>query len=320
MERCLQLARNAQGNTFPNPLVGCVIVHDGRIIGEGWHRKAGEPHAEVLAIASVKTPSLLPQSTLYVSLEPCNHFGKTPPCVDLILQHRIPRVVVGSVDPFSQVAGKGIERLRKSGCEVRVGVLEKECRELNKRFFTFHTKKRPYVTLKWAQSRDGFIAPLPRTSKEIVRISNSYAHQQVHRLRSQEASILVGTNTALWDNPQLDVRFWKGRNPIRLVVDRDLKIPLTHHLWKDPIPTIFFTEASAEKVTDHAELVSVDFSAPLPLQILRVLYEKKIQSVLVEGGTNLLQQFINADLWDEAIVYEGDMFLKLGVKAPRITS
>lgn len=317
MRRCLQLARIAQGNTYPNPLVGCVIVHNGKIIGEGWHKKAGSPHAEVQAIGSVKDKSMLSQSTLYVNLEPCNHFGKTPPCVDIILKYRIPKVVVGISDPFSQVAGKGIKRLQSSGCEVVVGVLERECYQLNKRFFTFHLKKRPYIILKWAESEDGFIAPVSSENQKITRISNIYAHQQVHQIRAEEASILIGTNTALQDNPQLNTRLFKGKNPIRLVIDRTLKIPKSYHLWSDGIPTIFFTEkVNIDLISPHIELVNLDFSCPLPQQIIAYLYNKQIQSVLVEGGTILLQQFIDSGLWDEVIVYKGDVRLQGGVKAP----
>lgn len=317
MRRCLQLARIAQGNTYPNPLVGCVIVHNGKIIGEGWHKKAGSPHAEVQAIGSVKDKSILSQSTLYVNLEPCNHFGKTPPCVDIILKYRIPKVVVGISDPFSQVAGKGIKRLQSSGCEVVVGVLERECYQLNKRFFTFHLKKRPYIILKWAESEDGFIAPVSSENQKNTRISNIYAHQQVHQIRAEEASILIGTNTALQDNPQLNTRLFKGKNPIRLVIDRVLKIPKSYHLWSDGISTIFFTEkTNIDLIPPHIKLVNLDFSCPLPQQIIAYLYNKQIQSVLVEGGAILLQQFIDSGLWDEVIVYKGDVRLQGGVKAP----
>ena len=226
MLRCLQLAKNGLGSTYPNPMVGSVIVYEDRIIGEGWHQQAGQPHAEVNAVNSVNDQSLLDKATIYVSLEPCSHFGKTPPCSDLIIAKGIKKVVIGTVDPFAEVAGRGIKKLIDAGCEVLVGVLEQECQQLNKRFFTFHQKKRPYIILKWAESLDGFIAPeaKSRSSREPVWITNSYSKQLVHKWRAEEQSILVGTKTVEADNPSLTTRDWSGKSPTRIVLDRELKI------------------------------------------------------------------------------------------------
>lgn len=227
MKRCIELAKNGLGTTYPNPLVGSVIVHDGKIIGEGWHKKAGEPHAEVNAVNSVKDKSLLKEATIYVSLEPCSHFGKTPPCCDLIIANKIPNVVVGTVDPFAKVAGNGIKKLIESGKNVTIGILEDECNELNKRFFTFHQKKRPYIILKWAETTDGFIAPISKEEKSPVWITNPYSRQLVHKWRTEEQAILVGTNTVLDDNPKLDARDFSGNNPVRIVLDKSGKISKT---------------------------------------------------------------------------------------------
>ena len=225
IKRCIELAQNGLGTTYPNPMVGSVIVHKNKIIGEGWHKKSGEAHAEVNAINSVKDESLLKDATIYVSLEPCSHFGKTPPCSDLIIAKEIKRVVIGTMDPFAKVAGRGIKKLMDAGCEVKVGILEDECLELNKSFFTFLKKQRPYIILKWAQTEDGFIAPENREGKRPVWITNKYSGQLVHKWRSEEAAILVGTNTVLKDNPSLNVRKWTGKSPIRIVIDRELKTP-----------------------------------------------------------------------------------------------
>src|SRR5690554_546144 len=227
MSRCIQLAKNGLGATYPNPLVGSVIVHKDRIIGEGWHQMAGQPHAEVNALKSVADQELLKEATIYVNLEPCSHYGKTPPCSDLIIIKGIKRVVIGSSDPNPEVAGRGIKKLRDADCEVILGVRKEECDDLNKRFFTFHNKKRPYIFLKWAQTPDGFIAPekKTRTTTNPVWITNEYSRQLVHKMRSEEMAILVGTNTVMEDNPSLTVREWAGKNPIRVVIDRTLKLP-----------------------------------------------------------------------------------------------
>ena len=322
IKRCIQLAYNGLGTTYPNPLVGCVIVHDGKIIGEGWHQKAGEPHAEVRAIASVKDKSLLAESTLYVSLEPCSHYGKTPPCADLIITHRIPRVVIGTIDPFAKVAGRGIEKLRAAGCEVTVGVMEKECRELNKRFFTFHEKKRPYIFLKWAETADGFIAPAHKDTLAPVWITDVYTRQEVHKMRSEEQAILVGVGTVLADNPSLDTRDWYGKNPLRVIIDPHLHSPKEFKVWNDLQPTLFIT--NKEKVSDknygvQTEIIGIDLSRNVPQQICDLLYQRNIQSLIVEGGAYTLQQFINAGLYDEMRIYKSEVTFGKGVKTPQIS-
>lgn len=322
IKRCIQLAYNGLGTTYPNPMVGCVIVHDGKIIGEGWHQKAGEPHAEVRAIASVKDKSLLAESTLYVSLEPCSHYGKTPPCADLIITHRIPRVVIGTIDPFAKVAGRGIEKLRAAGCEVTVGVMEKECRELNKRFFTFHEKKRPYIFLKWAETADGFIAPAHKDTLAPVWITDVYTRQEVHKMRSEEQAILVGVGTVLADNPSLDTRDWYGKNPLRVIIDPHLHSPKEFKVWNDLQPTLFIT--NKEKVSDknygvQTEIIGIDLSRNVPQQICDLLYQRNIQSLIVEGGAYTLQQFINAGLYDEMRIYKSEVSFGEGVKAPQIS-
>lgn len=322
IKRCIQLAYNGLGTTYPNPLVGCVIVHDGKIIGEGWHQKAGEPHAEVRAIASVKDKSLLAESTLYVSLEPCSHYGKTPPCADLIIAHRIPHVVIGTTDPFAKVAGRGIEKLRAAGCEVTVGVMEKECRELNKRFFTFHEKKRPYIFLKWAETADGFIAPAHKDTLAPVWITDVYTRQEVHKMRSEEQAILVGVGTVLADNPSLDTRDWYGKNPLRVIIDPHLHSPKEFKVWNDLQPTLFIT--NKEKVSDknygvQTEIIGIDFTHNVPQQICDLLYQRNIQSLIVEGGAYTLQQFINAGLYDEMRIYKSEVTFGEGVKAPQIS-
>jgi diaminohydroxyphosphoribosylaminopyrimidine deaminase / 5-amino-6-(5-phosphoribosylamino)uracil reductase len=232
IKRCIELAKNGLGTTYPNPLVGSVIVYNEEIIGEGWHRKSGEPHAEVNAINSVKDKSLLSKSTIYVSLEPCSHFGKTPPCCDLIIANKIPNVVIGTIDPFAKVSGSGIKKLIEAGKNVTIGILEDECKELNKRFFTFHTKKRPYIILKWAESSAGFIAPIFKEKQEPIWITNSFSRQLVHKWRSEEQAILVGTQTVLDDNPKLNTRDWNGQNPIRIILDRTGKISEDYHIKK----------------------------------------------------------------------------------------
>lgn len=317
MERCIQLAKNGLGTTYPNPLVGSVIVYDGKIIGEGWHRKAGEAHAEVLAVNAVKDKSLLAQSTIYVSLEPCSHFGKTPPCCDLIIANGIPNVVIGTVDPNEKVAGKGIERLKAAGKNVTVGILEKACNDLNRRFFTFHSKKRPYVILKWAQSGDGFIAPANREKAAPAWISNPLSRQLVHKWRSEEQSILVGTKTVLDDNPRLDVRDWKGQNPMRVVLDRSGKIGAEHHICDGKSPTILITEGENPNTFGHCIFENVIFDGLLAQKILEVLYRHQLQSVIIEGGRQTLQTFIDAGLWDEARVFSTRAVLGSGVRSPQ---
>ena len=316
INRCIQLAKNGLGTTYPNPLVGSVIVYNNKIIGEGWHQKSGEPHAEVNAINSVKDKSLLTKATIYVSLEPCSHFGKTPPCCDLIIKHKIPNIVVGTIDPNSKVSGAGIKRLRENGANVTVGVLEKECNELNKRFFTFHQNKRPYIILKWAESQDGFIAPLTKDKKEPVWISNEFSRQLVHKWRSEEQAILVGTKTVLVDNPKLDVRDWTGKNPIRIVLDKSGKIDKNYYVKNDLIKTIIITEQENLTSSENCIYENAIFDTKLTKTIADISYKYGIQSILIEGGKQTLQSFIDGDFWNEARVFIGKSHLKSGVKAP----
>lgn len=316
IKRCIELAKNGLGTTYPNPLVGSVIVHEGKIIGEGWHQKSGEAHAEVHAINSVKDKSLLSKSTIYVSLEPCSHFGKTPPCCDLIIKHKIPNVVIGTVDPNEKVAGNGIKRLLENGANVTVGILENKCNELNKRFFTFHNKKRPYIILKWAESTDGFIAPLHRDKKEPVWLSNEFSRQLVHKWRSEEQAILVGTKTVLDDNPKLDVRDWNGKNPIRIVIDRTGKIDSSYYVKDKKTKTIFITEQENILSDENCIYENVIFENRLAEKIGAILYKNHIQSVIIEGGTTTLETFINENLWDEARVFRSKIQLNEGVKSP----
>ncbi|MBR4307869.1 MAG: bifunctional diaminohydroxyphosphoribosylaminopyrimidine deaminase/5-amino-6-(5-phosphoribosylamino)uracil reductase RibD [Bacteroidaceae bacterium] len=298
MHRCIQLAKCGEAGAPPNPMVGAVVVCDGRIIGEGYHRRCGGPHAEVNAINSVKDRRLLSRSTIYVSLEPCAHYGKTPPCADLIIKSGIPRVVIGCADPFAKVNGLGIKKLRDAGCEVKVGVLESECLELNHRFFTFHKKHRPWITLKWAQSKDGFIGACDTTNR--VQFSNAFTQTIVHRLRAKSSAILVGTRTAILDNPSLTTRYWTGANPLRLTIDRKGCLPENLRLLDGSTPTIVYTQESIE-------------------EILNDLYNRNIQSLIVEGGACLLQSFIDAGLWDEARIETAPVFIKQGTIAPKLS-
>lgn len=316
INRCIELARNGLGTTYPNPLVGSVIVHNGIIIGEGWHQKAGEAHAEVNAVHAVKDKSLLAEATIYVSLEPCSHFGKTPPCCDLIISQNIPNVVIGTVDPFAKVAGNGIRKLAEAGKNVTVGILEENCNELNKRFFTFHEKKRPYIILKWAESLDGFIAPLYKDEQKPVWISNAYSRQLVHKWRSEEQAILVGTQTVIDDNPKLNTRDWAGNDPIRIVLDRTGRIPANVAVKDGSVKTIFFTEVENLKNTPTVFFENCIFDSSLPFSIASALHRHEIQSVIIEGGLQTLQLFIDAGLWDEARIFKGATTLNEGVKAP----
>lgn len=318
LARCIELAQNGLGTTYPNPMVGSVIVYENQIIGEGWHKKAGEPHAEVNAVNSVKDKSLLNKATIYVSLEPCSHFGKTPPCCDLIIQHKIPKVVIGTVDPNEKVAGRGIKKLIEAGANVTVGVLEAECNELNKRFFTFHQKQRPYIILKWAESQDGFIAPKERNEQKPVWISNSYSRQLVHKWRTEEQAILVGTQTAIDDNPKLDVRDWTGKSPIRIVLDQNNRIPKTHHILDNKLKTIVFCQSNNYPNEENLTFEVIDFNQNIAPQIARTLFEHQIQSVIIEGGRQTLQTFIDENLWDEARIFKGKTIFNSGVKAPNI--
>jgi len=320
IQRCIDLAQNALGNTYPNPMVGSLVVYEDKIIGEGWHQKAGEAHAEVNAIASVKDKSLLKKSILYVSLEPCSHFGKTPPCANLIVAHKIPKVVIGCLDPNEVVAGRGEKKLLEAGCKTKIGILEEECQKLNKRFFTFHKKKRPYIILKWAQTADGFIAPKNQESGKPFWITGDASKQLVHKWRSEEHAILVGTNTVLKDNPQLNTRMWKGNNPVKVVLDQHLKIKPDAAVFDGISETIVITskQHTAFPKLSKVKFEAIDFDQNLPNKICEVLFKHKIQSVIVEGGAMTLNTFIDAGMWDEARVFTGTPQLKTGISAPQI--
>jgi diaminohydroxyphosphoribosylaminopyrimidine deaminase/5-amino-6-(5-phosphoribosylamino)uracil reductase len=320
MQRCLQLAANGLGNVAPNPMVGCVIVHDDKIIGEGYHARYGEAHAEVNAINSVKDKALLKDATLYVSLEPCSHHGKTPPCSDLIIESGIKKVVIASGDTNPVVAGKGIEKLKRAGVEVISGVLENEARELNKRFFTFHEQKRPYIILKWAQTADGFIDRKRTDNTEpALQISNEHSRRLLHKWRSEEQAIMVGTNTARLDNPRLDIRLVSGKNPLRMVLDKNLELAESLNLLDGSQPTLVFTSKKSV-AKNNLEFATIDFSENILPQVMVVLFQKQIQSVIVEGGSNLLQHFIDAKLWDEARVIISENFIGDGVTAPKLNA
>ncbi|MFV5696061.1 bifunctional diaminohydroxyphosphoribosylaminopyrimidine deaminase/5-amino-6-(5-phosphoribosylamino)uracil reductase RibD [Flavobacterium sp. LB3P122] len=318
IKRCIELAKNGLGTTYPNPLVGSVIVYKDKIIGEGWHKKAGEPHAEVNAVNSVKDKSVLKKATIYVSLEPCSHYGKTPPCCDLIIKNKIPNVVIGTIDPNIKVAGNGIKKLIEAGIQVTVGILEAECHELNKRFFTFHEKKRPYIILKWAQSQDGFIAPLEKNEKKPVWITNVYSRQLVHKWRTEEQAILVGTQTVIDDNPKLNARDWHGNNPIRVIIDQNNRIPKDSHIFNNQIKTIVFSKSKSTIEKENTIFEVIDFEQNIAKRIEKALYQHQIQSVIIEGGRQTLQTFIDANLWDEARIFVGNIQFTTGTKAPRL--
>lgn len=315
MYRALFLASKGLSAAMPNPSVGAVIVHKDTIIGEGYTSPFGGPHAEVNAIKSVRDKNLLAQSTLYVTLEPCSHYGKTPPCSDLIIENRIPHVVIGCIDPFKEVAGKGIAKLRKAGIEVTVGVLEDECKESHVRFFTYHQKKRPYIILKWAQTADGFIAPYKRDGQKPVWISNIYSRQLTHKWRSEEAAILTGTKTVLHDNPSLTTRDYFGKNPVRIYLDSELKISATSAIVSPDARTICLCSRIPENPIRGVSYRVIDF-LHLSAEICRICYEEHLQSIIVEGGSYTLQQFIDSGYWDEARVFEGQMVLGNGIAAP----
>ena len=319
MQRCLDLAKNGLGTTYPNPLVGSVIVHNNKIIGEGWHQKSGEAHAEVHAIRSVKNQELLRSATLYVSLEPCSHYGKTPPCANLIIEKKIPHVVIGTIDPFAKVAGRGIAMLKDAGVKVTYGVLEQDCVDLNKRFFCFHQQKRPYIILKWAQTSDGFIAPSQKQVKQPFWISNRYAQQWVHKWRSEEQAILVGTHTVLEDNPGLDVRHWTGKNPVRVIIDQFGKIDENYQVKNTQAKTIVYTSVEKFKNTENILYENCIFDEGLPNTIAKSLFQKGIQSLIIEGGRKTLESFIKAALWDEARIFTAPLSLGTGVEAPKLT-
>src|ERR1035437_4711778 len=338
MQRCLQLAKLAAGNVAPNPMVGAVLVYNEKIVGEGYHKKFGEAHAEVNCINNVKDEdrNFIKKSTLYVSLEPCSHFGKTPPCTDLIIKNKIPKVVIGCKDVYTEVDGKGIKKLQDAGIEVITGVLEKECVELNKRFFTFHQQQRPYIILKWAESANVKISspptplhkwreellpqPSPQVGSELYArtfISNEFTNRLVHKWRSEEAAILIGTNTALQDDPSLTTRLWHGNNPVRLVIDINLRLPSNLKLFNKETKTIIFNK---QKHEEDGNLIFYKIKEEgLLTQMMKAIYELQIQSVLVEGGAILLQSFIDAGLWDEArIIRNEELIIINGINSPEL--
>ena len=323
MSRCISLAKNGLGSTYPNPLVGSVIVRDNVIIAEGWHQKAGTPHAEVHAINAVKkkygerASEILSTATIYVCLEPCSHFGKTPPCADLIIKEGIKRVVIGCTDPNPQVAGRGIKKLLDTGCEVIVGILEVECKALNKRFFTFQNKKRPYIILKWAETADGFIAPSTKNTQKPVWITNKHSRQLAHKLRAEEQAILIGTNTAIDDNPSLTTRDWNGANPIRIIIDKSLKISENAQVFNNKTTTVVITEKE-KTINGSTEYAQVSFDENLITSIIAIVYDKGLQSIIIEGGSKTLQSFIDENLWDEALVFRGPLNMNNGIKAPTL--
>ncbi len=311
MKRCMELAQKGLGKTYPNPLVGSVIVHNDKIIGEGYHEKAGENHAEINAINSVQNKSLLREATIYVSLEPCSHFGKTPPCANKIVEMGFKKVVIGTLDVHEKVDGKGKQILEEAGIEVGSGILEKECKKLNKRFFTFHQKKRPYIILKWAQSADGFLDKDFKTTQ----ISNALSKQFVHTMRSEEHAILIGNNTALVDNASLTTREISGTNPVRILIDLSLKVPGDFKIYNSEAPTLVFN-SEKNSVEDNVKFIKIEKKNFLE-DLMQKLYEEQIQSVIVEGGSFTLSQFIEADLWDEAVVIKNENInLVNGTKAP----
>lgn len=311
IKRCIELAQKALGKTYPNPLVGSVIVHNGEIIGEGYHHKAGENHAEINAINSVKDKSLIPESTIYVSLEPCAHYGKTPPCALKIKELGFKKVVIGAMDSHDKVNGKGKKIIQDAGIEATSGILEKECIELNKRFFTYHEKKRPYIVLKWAESGDGF---LDKDFKPTA-VSNPLVNQFVHQLRADEHAILVGTQTALTDNPSLTVRNVEGSNPVRVLIDFDLKIPDNFKIYNTEARTLVLNTIK-EQTEGNIQFIRIKKENFLS-DLMDVLYKEQIQSIIIEGGRFTLQQFIDAGLWDETIVIKNEnLKLESGTKAP----
>lgn len=321
IQRCIELASNGTGYTAPNPMVGCVIVNNNRIIGEGFHSEYGKAHAEVNAINSVKNRDLLPYSTLYVSLEPCSHFGKTPPCTDLIIKEKIKNVVIGATDPNPRVSGNGIKKLTDNNINVKCGILEQECNDLNKRFITYHTNKRPYIVLKWAQTADGYI-DTDRNIFETKRptwITSPNLKMLVHKWRQQEQAVMVGTHTAIADNPKLNIRDWCGINPIRIVIDQKLSLSNELSLFDNTLKTFVINEMEDKKI-DNISYFKINFKSNFEKQILNIMYENQIQSVIIEGGRILLQSFIDKGLWDEARIFHGDQYFGKGIKAPQIYS
>ena len=317
MARCIQLARCGEGNVSPNPMVGAVIVHNHKIIGEGYHRKCGEAHAEVNAVASVKDKSLLAAATIYVSLEPCSHYGKTPPCSLLIIEHKIPKVVIATLDPFPEVSGRGVKMLREAGVEVIVGILEQEAQALNKRFFWFHTQKQPFVILKWAESADGFIDKHRDTSDvPPVQLSTAVTRRRVHKLRAEVDAIMVGRRTARLDCPSLTTRHWEGKNPTRILVDRNLSIPQTSPLYNGAAPTLIFTTVP-HATHPNVEFIQLNETDPIIEQVKAVLYRKNLHTLMVEGGALLLNAFLETGV-NEVRVERSTKIIGAGVVAPSV--
>ncbi len=321
MWRCLQLAENGRGFTSPNPLVGSVIVSNRKIIGEGFHREFGKPHAEVNAINSIKDKTRLKESILYVSLEPCSHFGKTPPCANLIIESGIPKVVIATEDPFHKVSGSGIQLLRNAGIDVTVGILQQEARKQNKAFFTSHIQKRPYIYLKWAQTKDGFIDKLRKIGEKPNQtlISNTLSMAIMHKLRAETSSILVGTNTVLKDNPSLTSRYWYGKNPVRIIPDKKRRIPTDFKIFDNTVETLVFTEDIKEITQSRkTKFIPLAFGENMLTDLLKKLVDENIDSLMVEGGRNMLQSFIDHNLWDEAYIEFSDKIFINGISAPEI--
>jgi diaminohydroxyphosphoribosylaminopyrimidine deaminase/5-amino-6-(5-phosphoribosylamino)uracil reductase len=317
MRRCLDLASMAEGLTYPNPMVGAVVVCDGQVVGEGYHIKAGGPHAEVIAINSVSDKEVLKSSALYVSLEPCSHFGKTPPCADFIISHSIPKVIIGAVDSSDKVSGQGISRMRNAGCEVITGVLEQESRRLNRRFFTFHEKKRPYITLKWAQSADRYIDIMRSDNHRIepTWITGKPERSLVHKWRTEEESILTGAGTVRTDDPRLNVRDWKGRDPLRLILSSSGNIDKGSAMLKDGNETLMFTD-NPDAAIPGVRAIQLDNNIPACMNIAQFLYNSGIQSLLIEGGADVLSHFISNGFWDEARIFSGNQYFESGISAP----
>lgn len=313
MRRALELAQNCSRKVRPNPMVGCVIVHDDKIIGEGWTQPYGGAHAEVQAIKSVLNKELLSNSTAYVTLEPCAHFGQTPPCADLFAKHKLKRVIIACTDPNPLVAGKGIIKLKDAGIDVSVGLMESEALKVNNRFFTSVHKRRPYIILKWAQTSDGYIA---RENYDSKWISNAYSRKLVHKWRTEEDSILVGTNTAQYDNPKLNVRDWEGKNPLRIVIDKHLRLSKELDLFDGSQPTICYNLNNNSK-KENLEFIVLNEENFLE-NLLENLHERKIQSLIIEGGSNLINSFIQKELWNEARVFYSEVKFEKGIKAPTL--
>jgi len=323
MKRAIQLGANALGTAAPNPMVGAVVVYEDSILGEGYTSPYGGPHAEVNAIRSVQEKELLPKASLYVTLEPCSHYGKTPPCTDLILKYAIPKVFIGIGDPHEKVGGKGIKKLKEAGCTVQLGILEDNCREHHRRFLCVHEKKRPYIILKWAQSPDGFLAPEKIARSGVPQpfwISNKRSRQLVHQWRCQEDAILVGSNTVLYDNPRLNTRYWKGKSPLRVVLDKNLAIKGDYHVLDNSERTLIITGiGDHERNREDLAYEFLDFENPIAEQLCGLLMKYGISSLIVEGGEQTLRTFIDEGLWDEARIFSGATALGKGLKAPQIS-